>query len=57
MIAILIPIGLEFIMDYLAFKQKRAQPQIVQRNIAMLVARTKFDTPKLNDHINYEVQN
>jgi len=37
-------------MDYVAIKQKWTQPQIVERNFGMVVARTKFDTPKLHKH-------
>ena len=44
-------------MDYLAFKQKWAQPEIVEPNYGMLVAHTKFGTPKVHKYINYEVHN
>jgi len=57
MIEFLIPVGLELIMDYLACKQKWVQSQIVERNFGMLVAHTKFATPKLHEHIYYEVHN
>jgi hypothetical protein len=49
MIAVIIPIGREVIMDNLAFKQKWAQEQMVERNFGMAVACTKFGTPKRNE--------